>query len=191
MDSLDVDMLSRCFFPPERRIAADVAIVFGMNAPERPVAHAVAAFNAGLARRLLFTGGYNRRLGCAEGPEMARQAIANGVPAEAVLVEDQALHTEQNVEFACRLLENERGGRPGVGSVLILTIEYHLRRACLAARRRLPEDVDLGWTCYPSRHYGASNWFEVARGRTDVLGELARIERYYGLTLAELAGQAA
>ncbi|MGE0845704.1 MAG: YdcF family protein [Flavobacteriaceae bacterium] len=180
-----IERIGRCFFPPDRRLRADVAIVFGMSAPERPVERAVELFNAGIVRRLLFTGGYNERLGRAEADEMAVLANGQGVPAEAILIEDRARNTEENIELSCRLLE-DRWGAAGVGSVMLLTIHYHLRRAHLAARRRIPEDVALGWTCYPSLHYTSRNWFEVERGRRDVTSEIEKIERYYGLKLADL-----
>lgn len=189
MNDLDVALLSRCFFPPERQARADVAIVFGMSAPERPVARAVEIFRAGLADSLLFTGGHNPRLGQAEALEMARLAREQGVPREAILVEDQALHTEQNVEFSFRLLQDRLGVPGGIGSIMILTIQYHLRRAHLAARRRFPGETGLSWSCYPSRHYTAENWFEVAQGRRDVTAEIDKIERYYGLTPGDLARQ--
>jgi vancomycin permeability regulator SanA len=185
MNDADIEDISRCFFPPDRPMRADVAIVFGMNAPQRPVDRAVELFHAGTVRQLLFTGGHNDRLGAVEAVEMARLARAAGVPDAAILVEDRALNTEENVDFSWRLLER-RFESGDVGSVMLLTIHYHLRRAHLAARRRLPAGIAVCWTCYPSLHYTARNWFEVERGRRDVMAEVGKIERYYGMTLARL-----
>lgn len=188
MHHLDTESLSRCFFPPDRREPADVAIVFGMSVPRRPVERAAELFHAGLVPKLLFSGGYNPRLGRPEAHEMAELAQAQGIPAEAILIEDKALNTQENIEFSHRLLE-DRLGRGGVGSVMLLTIHYHLRRACLAARRRFPADVGLCWTCYASRYYTSDNWFEVERGRRDVMAEIRKIEGYYGLALDDLLRQ--
>lgn len=185
---LDIDALSRCFFPPDCRKRADVAIIFGMSAPHRPVELAVDIFDAGLTPKLLFTGGFNQRLGCPEAHVMAELAQQRGVPAEAILIEDEALNTEENVRFSHRLLEDRLG--PGsFGSAMLVTIQYHLRRACLAARRQFPVDVDLCWTCYESLHYTSDNWFEVERGRRDVMTEIGKIEAYYGLTPDDLLGR--
>lgn len=185
MNDADIERIGRCFFPPEHRVRADVAIVFGMNTPQRPVERAVELFHAGAVRRLLFTGGYNPRLGAVEAHEMARLAQAAGVPANAILIEDRARHTEENVDLSRQLLEH-RSETDGLGPVMLLTIHYHLRRAHLAARRRLPAETELGWACYPSVHYTAQNWFAVERGRRDVMAEIGKIERYYGVTLDHL-----
>lgn len=185
MNDADIEGISRCFFPPEHRVRADVAIVFGMNTPQRPVDRAVELFHSGAVRRLLFTGGYNQRLGAVEAHEMARLAQEAGVPAGAILIEDRARNTDENVELSWRLL-GERSEAGAIGSIMLLTIHYHLRRAHLAARRRLPAEIELGWACYSSLHYTARNWFDVERGRRDVMAEIGKIERYYGVTLDRL-----
>ncbi|RTL93114.1 MAG: YdcF family protein [Hyphomicrobiales bacterium] len=185
---MDIKLISQCFFPPDSQAGADVAIVFGMSDPARPLARAVELFRARAVRMLLLTGGYNERLGAVEAHEMARLARRDGVPADAILVEDRAANTDENVGFAWELLEN-RFGRGGIGSVTLLTIHYHLRRACLAARRKFPAEVALHWACYPSLYYSAENWFEVERGWRDVKSEITKIERYYRLTLADIVRQ--
>lgn len=185
MNDADIEKISRCFFPPDHRTPADVAIVFGMNMPRRPVDRAVELFRAGTVRRLLFTGGYNERLGAVEAHEMARLAQQAGVPAAAILIEDRALNTEQNIDYSWQLLQQQFGSN-GIRSIMLLTIHYHIRRACLAARACLPAELAIRWTCYTSLHYTAHNWFDVERGRRDVMAEIEKIERYYGVKLAPL-----
>ncbi len=188
MNQEEIDSISRCFFPPDRLIQADVAIVFGMNDPGRPVDRAAELFHSGMIRRLVFTGGYNKRLERAEADVMATLAAARGIPADAILIEDRALNTDENIEFSYRLLM-ERLRSDIVGSIMLLTIRYHLRRACIAARRHFPAKTAIGWTCYESRHYNSANWFEAAHGCRDVITEIQKIDRYYGLTFAEIMKQ--
>ncbi|MBZ9676650.1 YdcF family protein [Mesorhizobium sp. ES1-1] len=185
---MDTKLITQCFFPSDSQANADVAIVFGMSNPARPLARAVELFEARMVRALLLTGGYNEKLRAVEAHEMARLARQRGVPADAILVEDRAVNTEQNVAFAWDMLQS-RFGRGAIGSVMLLTIHYHMRRAYLAARRRLPADVALHWACYPSIHYSSENWFDVEQGRRDVESEIAKIERYYSLSLPEIARQ--
>lgn len=184
----DISLISRCFFPPDNPGPADVGIVFGMNDPRRPARQAIELFHAGAVRRLLFTGGHNDRLGTSEARAMARLAQEGGVPPDAILIEDQARNTDENVRFSKRLLER-RFGAGGVDSAMLLTIHYHLRRALLAAGRQFSPRVALRWTCYASLHYDSQTWFEVERGRRDVLSESRKIEQYYGIPLAELLRQ--
>jgi len=64
-----------------------------------------------------------------------------------------------------------------------------LRRALFAARRYFPQPIRIGWSCYPSQHYGADDWFESARGRADVEAEIAKIQRYYALGPGDPCGE--
>ena len=189
MNGANIEAISRCFFPPDHRMRADVALVLGMSDPKRPVDRAIELFRTGMVGRLVFTGGYNRRLDRAEAHEMAKLAAEGGIPADAIIIEDKALNTGENIEFSYRLLE-DRLESGDIGSVMLLTIRYHLRRAYIAARRRFPAKVAIGWTCYESRHYTSANWFDVARGRGDVMTEIEKIDRYYGLTIDEVVRQA-
>lgn len=165
-------------FPPDQLVQADVALVFGMNEPLRPAAHAIDLWQRGFARRLVFSGGFNRRLGAIEAEVMADAARQAGLPDEAILVEPRARHTDQNAEFSARLLARE-AGQHKPSSLLIVTIHFHLRRARLAVRRWHGPDVTLGWSCYPSRHYSADNWQTSTHAHRDVLQETAKIGRYY------------
>jgi uncharacterized SAM-binding protein YcdF (DUF218 family) len=187
VDQAYVGLIGRCFFPRDHPGKSDVAIVFGMNDPRRPARRAAELFHAGMVRKLLFTGGYNKWLGQSEAHEMARLARQDGVPEAAMLIEDQARNTDDNIKLSSRLLD-DRVGLDSVASVTLVTIHYHLRRAHLAARRQFPAEVALRWTCYASLHYTSENWFDVEQGRRDVMTEISKIERYYGLTLKDLLG---
>lgn len=116
---------------------------------------------------------------------MAELARGRGVPAEAILIEDQARNTSENIRFSYALLERSLG-LASLRSVMLLTIHYHLRRAFLAARSRFPPEIGLLWACYASLYYTADNWSEVERGRRDVMAEIQKIKSYYGLTLSDL-----
>lgn len=185
MKPADLAAIGRYFFPPDQPDPAEIALVFGMNAPERPVQLAIRLYQTGAVRRLLFTGGPNQRLGRPEAEQMADLALAAGIPAAAILVEPQATHTDDNAALSARLLARQ-GGLAGLDRLLLVTIHYHLRRAILAVQRWFPPALSLSWACYPSHHYTAENWFQTARGRHNVQREIAKIAQYYSLTLTDL-----
>lgn len=115
----------------------DTAVVLGARvrpdggaspALARRVAHAVALHHAGLARRLLLTGGRTRG-NVAEAEAMRDLALAAGVTETALLIEDQARNTVENALFALRLL------RPPPMPLLVVTDRFHLPRALLVFRR--------------------------------------------------------
>jgi uncharacterized SAM-binding protein YcdF (DUF218 family) len=102
----------------------------------------VAAWKAGLAPFLLFTGGRTdpsvwadlragiygaqarERSGVAEAAGMRDHARALGVPSEAILLEERARSTEENARYAA-LMMAERGLR----RALVVTQPFHLRRS--------------------------------------------------------------
>jgi uncharacterized SAM-binding protein YcdF (DUF218 family) len=181
---MDAARLSKYIFVPDNSLDADVAIVLGMSDWRRPAARAVELFREGKARKLLFTGGYNSNIRATEAIEMAALARASGVPETMILVEPRAAHTDQNMAFSRELLEAHIG-LAGFRSILLVTIHYHIRRTIIAARRHFPRSIEIGWVCYPSRHYSSSNWRHSHHGRANVALEVSKIEKYYDVSMHE------
>lgn len=179
---MNVDRVGEYMFVPDNFLDADVAIVLGMSDWRRPAALAVELYQQGVAKRLLFTGGYNSKIGATEAVEMAALARASGVPSPNILVEPRAAHTDQNMILS-RNLAAARIGLADLRSVLLVTIHYHIRRAIIAAQRHFPRSIDIGWACYPSRHYTSAEWHLSHRGRENVASEISKIEKYYAVSV--------
>lgn len=88
---------------------ADLVFVLGSN-DTRVAAWAARLFRQGLAERILFSGGAGRfteGLASTEAERFAEVARANGVPAEAILIENRSTNTGENVQFSRKVLEGE------------------------------------------------------------------------------------
>jgi uncharacterized SAM-binding protein YcdF (DUF218 family) len=181
---MDITQVGEYIFAPDYLLDADVAIVLGMSDWRRPVMRAVELYQEGRVRRLLFTGGYNSKIEATEATEMAAVALASRVPEADILVEPRATHTDQNMTFSRELIESSIGFAE-LRSILLVTIHYHIRRAIIAARRQFPSSVEIGWVCYPSRHYSSTNWRYSAHGREHVRSEVSKIEKYYAVSVHE------
>lgn len=94
------------------------------------VDHAVALYKAHLAPRLLLTGGDDREDGVNEAEAMRTLALAQGIPAEAILLEKQATSTYENFQFSKKILGEKR-----LHSVIIVTEPFHVARASLVAEK--------------------------------------------------------
>ena len=164
-------------FVPDRVFPAEIAIVFGMTTWRRPVARAVQLYQAGLAKRLLFTGGFNARIGAVEASEMAREALACGVPAADILIEDRATNTSENLALARACIE-DTVGLEAIASLLLVAIHFHMRRVLMTAERALPRRIALGTAAYPSIYYNDDDWHLSPRGRQDVASEIEKIRLY-------------
>jgi uncharacterized SAM-binding protein YcdF (DUF218 family) len=72
------------------------------------------------------------------GLQMRDFIVFSGVPADVVVVEPDSTSTRENATFAARLLRNHKG------PAMLLTSDYHMRRAAAAFRR-----AGLNITPYP------------------------------------------
>ena len=173
----DFDRVGDKVFVPDELFQADIAIVFGITTWRRPVEKAVALYRSGLARRLLFTGGFNPRIDAIEAAAMADEALRLAVPAADILVEDQATNTSENLDFSRRCIEANLGLET-INSILLVAIQFHMRRVLMTARRALPPSIRLGTAAYPSVFYTEHDWRDSERGRRDVASEVDKIRLY-------------
>jgi uncharacterized SAM-binding protein YcdF (DUF218 family)/glycosyltransferase involved in cell wall biosynthesis len=136
--------------------AADAIVVFAGGVGEsgqagggyqERVKQAVTLYEAGYARRMIFSSGFVWAFREAE--VMRTLALANGVPAEAILLETEAKSTHDNVALSAAILR-EHGWR----RVLLVSSPYHMRRARLTWRRLAPE-IEIVATPVPSSQFYA------------------------------------
>jgi uncharacterized SAM-binding protein YcdF (DUF218 family)/glycosyltransferase involved in cell wall biosynthesis len=139
--------------PPQ---AADAIVVFAGGVGEsgkagggfqERVTQAVELYRAGHAPRLIFSSGYVFTLREAE--VMKAVAVDNGVPATAIVLEERAANTYENVAFTRQILA-EHGWR----RVLLVSSPYHMRRAMLTWRRQGP-DIEVVPTPVPASQFYA------------------------------------
>jgi uncharacterized SAM-binding protein YcdF (DUF218 family)/glycosyltransferase involved in cell wall biosynthesis len=159
---------------------ADAIVVFaggvgesgkaGAGLQER-VTQAVDLYKAGYAPKVIFSSGYVFTLHEAQ---MAKAvAVDNGVPADAILLEEHAATTYENVTFTARMLEAN-----GWKRVLLVSSPYHMRRAIMTWRKSASQ-FDVTPTPVPKSEFYSSAWgasFEQIRG---IVHEYAAIADYW------------
>jgi uncharacterized SAM-binding protein YcdF (DUF218 family) len=121
--------------PQAPPVAYDVIVVLGAAvwpggqpspALQRRVLHAVDLLQRGYAAYLLVTGGVGK-YPPAEATVMQRLAVAQGIPPQYILCEEQATSTFASALRCCDLLRQH-----GWSRVLLVTDRYHLPRALFA-----------------------------------------------------------
>jgi uncharacterized SAM-binding protein YcdF (DUF218 family)/glycosyltransferase involved in cell wall biosynthesis len=163
--------------PPQ---AADAVVVFAGGVGEsgkagggfqERVTQAIDLYKAGHAPRLIFSSGYVFTLREAE--VMKAVAVDNGVPADAILLEEHAANTYENVVLTNRILEQHRWSR-----ILLVSSPYHMRRAVLTWKKVAPGVTVIAAPVPQSQFYtherGAS--LEQIRG---ILFEYAALVGYW------------
>jgi uncharacterized SAM-binding protein YcdF (DUF218 family) len=126
--------------------AADAAIVLGAAVwGTRPspvfterINHAIALYQAGEVRVLVFTGGVGQSDEQAEAEVARDYALQRGVAAQDIYLEIRSRTTYENLREARSVLHELGGGR-----ILVISDPLHMRRAVTIAR-------DLGLDAYPS-----------------------------------------
>ena len=105
------------------------------------VTEAVREYQRGVAPRLILTGGaaHNRFI---EARVMARAAEADGIPASALYLEQQAMDTMQNACYADRIMKAH-----GWRSAEIVSAAEHLPRAAMIFNA-LPPDSAIEWSTH-------------------------------------------
>lgn len=125
---------------------ADAAIVLGAAAwGERPspvfrerINYALELYQAGVVRKLIFTGGQADSSEPAEAIVARQYAIERGIPAADILIETYSRSTGENLWFARQLAQHQNLTR-----LLVVSDPLHLKRAVVMAR-------DLDMEAYPA-----------------------------------------
>ncbi len=120
---------------------ADAIVVFlggvgetgkaGGGAPER-LNEAVTLYRGGYAKYLVLSSGYVYSFKEAEA--MRDLAVAQGVPAGSIVLEERATNTYQNVMFVNDILKDHHWR-----SILLVSSPYHMRRATMVWHKLAPE----------------------------------------------------
>lgn len=135
--------------------------------------HAISLYQNEWAPLLIFSGAAQDKTGPSNALAMRQLAIAAGVPARDILIEEDSANTQQNAENTNQLLaEND------IKSVILVTSGYHQRRASLEFNRKLNDGVtiqnsptsDKDWNWY---------WWATPRGWWLAGGEFVKIIAFY------------
>lgn len=120
----------------------------GTPSPEQRerVLEGVREYKAGVAPHIIMTGGaaHNHFI---EAHTMAQFAVSQGVPPSAILEEDRAQNTIQNIFYSSQILHQQ-----GWSSAEVVSSPYHLGRTALILRafnNRQPT-LSIDWRTHPS-----------------------------------------
>jgi len=161
---------------------ADAVVVFaggvgesgraGGGVQER-ISKAVSLYQQGVAPRVIISSGYVFTLREAE--SMKAIAISKGVPADAILLEERATDTYENVAFTKRILEEHHLRR-----IALVSSPYHMRRAVLTWRKVAPEVQVIATPPESSSFYAHQRGASVEQIRS-LLQEYVAIVYYWWL----------
>lgn len=133
-----INVVSICTYSTkDEKRKADVAIVLGAAAYEGEVSpvyrerinHGITLYREGYAEKLIVTGGIGEGNEKSDAYYAKEYAIKMGVPAEDVLTEDTSTITQENLENAKIIMEQN-----GYETAIIVSDPLHMKRAMLLAK---------------------------------------------------------
>jgi uncharacterized SAM-binding protein YcdF (DUF218 family)/glycosyltransferase involved in cell wall biosynthesis len=107
---------------------------YGGGLQER-ISKAISLYQSGAAPRMIISSGFV--FTSHEAADMKAVAVASGVPADAIILEERATDTYQNVTYTRDILE-----RNGWRRIALVSSPYHMRRALLTWHKVAPQ-VDV------------------------------------------------
>src|SRR5665647_1492850 len=121
------------FLAPQDQLRhADLIVAISGGETTERTHEAVQLYRNGYAPSLLFSGAAADRSGPSNAAAMRSDAIAAGVPASAILIEEDSATTTQNAANAAPIIHSINAR-----SIILVTSPYHQRRASLSFHEML------------------------------------------------------
>ena len=149
---------------------SDVIVAVSGDAGPR-TATAVALWKAGFAPLILFSGASSDPDSVSSAEIMKREAVRQGVPDGAILIEPLSATTEENAKRTAELMTDR-----GLHTAILVTSPYHQRRAALLFGRAFTP-AGLTFRNHPASDpdWDPDRWWMHEPSRTLTLVELAKL----------------
>lgn len=156
-------------------MAADAIVAVSGGNTKARTAEAIALYKAGWGKYIIFSGAALDTTGPSNAQTMRAQAIAEGVPSQAIILDDLAQTTFQNAQRTADIAREYSLKR-----IILVTSPYHQRRASLEFKTILGSSVVIlnhpaidedDWPVY---------WWATPRGWWLALSEVAKVIYTYG-----------
>ncbi|MDR0591178.1 MAG: YdcF family protein [Candidatus Nomurabacteria bacterium] len=170
---LSPDDLASCLKTDSCDKADAVVVVSGGDTNSR-VSAAVQLYKNGLVGKVIVSGAAADKLGPSNAETMRHYALKSGVPSGDIIMESEAMNTEQNATFSARIIESH-----GWKKVVVVTSPYHQRRTGLEFKRALGENTQV--LNHPAEVDGAWSklWWMTPLGWWLALSEVCKIIVFY------------
>ncbi|MEI5906425.1 YdcF family protein [Bacillus spongiae] len=112
-----------------------------------------------------------------EALEMKNAAITLGVPEKDIIIEDQSLHTLENVLASLLVLDREFHLHR-IKRLLVVTTSYHMRRLHINLKTYMPDWINVTLCPVEDNNTRNDNWFLSETGRKRVKNDSAKMIKY-------------
>lgn len=163
--------------------AADLLLVFGAKTPLR-IEYAIDLYKRGFAPRILVSGHapLTSEETVSEAERYRDYAIAQGVPTEAIFLENTSITIPDNVRSSLNLLD-ERNERPA--SIILVNSPYVQRRGYAHMQKYVWAGTKIiRQNCGTAEKYQKEHWYKSAEGIKVVMNEFVKAKIAVALNTA-------
>lgn len=155
--------------PQSKLVKSDAIIVISGGRTTNRADEGINLFKQGLADKIIFSGA-----ALDDGPSnalaMKIQALNEGIPANAILTDEDSKNTYQNAINAKRILEEI-----GAKKIILVTSPYHQRRAYMTFEKVLGKSYQILNHSAIDDRWSKSHWYESGFSYNISLSELQKI----------------
>ncbi|MBM3209757.1 YdcF family protein [Candidatus Saccharibacteria bacterium] len=155
-------------------IQADAIIAVSGGDTDARTDEAIGLYRAGWAETLIFSGAARDTTGPSNAEVMRSRAIAAGVPAGSIEVEEFSRTTRENAQNTTSILT-----RRNIQSVIVVTSEYHQRRTSLEMQRWFGEAINVRSHPVAQDNQWDGLWWTRFSGWQLAVAELIKIGEIY------------
>lgn len=154
--------------PQSKLEKADTIVVISGGDTDARINEGVALYMDGFSDKIIFSGA------AAEGDisnasAMKNIAMRKGVPAKAILIEEDSKTTEENAKDVTKIVKIE-----GISSIILVTSPYHQRRAYEAFRGALGKDFKIINHSAKDSRWRKADWWSNGEARFLTIGEIMK-----------------
>lgn len=155
------------YLAPQSTLAhADAVVAISGGETSARAEEAIQLYKQGYASTIIFSGAAADTRGPSNAKVMERQAIAEGIDASHIKIDETSSNTNQNAAAVATIVHTQ-----GIHSLILVTSPYHQRRASITFSHALPGVTIINHSAY-DQNWSRSRWWTHSYN--------------YGITLAEL-----
>ena len=156
--------------PQDKLVKADAIVAISGGETTSRTLGAVKLYDEGYAPIIIFSGAASDPTSVSNAEAMRTIALRAGVPASAIIIEEDSVDTYENAQNTARIIKDQN-----VSSIILVTSPYHQRRASIEFKRALGKDIKVIDHSTSDENWRRSAWWKNNYSLNLTLSEFQKI----------------
>lgn len=145
------------YLSPQNQLQkSDAIVAISGGETQSRAAEAIKLYKEGWAPALIFSGAALDPASPSNAAVMKQLAIGQGVPPDAIIVEEKSANTSQNAQRVAQIVQEQE-----IKQIILVTSPYHQRRASEAFKNALGPDVKILNHSTTDQTWRRSKWWDT------------------------------